>query len=227
MPQKKDVPHDWTDPPKNWAEEQAHRVALEIRRLRGKRRSAQWLADRTNELGSPVSRAVISDLELGRRRYITTAELIILARALDTAPIALLYPEPYWDSKIQVWPTPDGTDDARQVEKIRAVQWFTGEQGIYLDDLGMPFIDQQNYHSRLLALTRAEKAFELRDRKRELDVRLALKLRAKRDGLDCTDDEIDDLQTRIDDLQTRIDELRALGGRDLDAELQERMFGGG
>lgn len=87
--------HDWREPPRNWAEEQAHRIALEIRRLRGKR-SAQWLADRTSELGSPVSRSVISDLEVGRRRHIAVAELVVIARALDT-PASLLCSEIGWD----------------------------------------------------------------------------------------------------------------------------------
>lgn len=231
MPQKESSDPEkrpgWeVNPPKNWGEEQARRIAVEIRRLRQGRGSAQWLSKRTEELGYKVSRSVISDLEIARRRYVTTAEIIVLARALDTAPIALMYPEPYWDSKVQLWPTPEG-GESLEVEKILAVQWFTGEQGIYLNNLGMPLIDQQNFHSRLLALARAQKAFELQDRKRNLEIRLALRLRAKKDGLDYTDEEIDDLQSRVEDLQGRIDELRALGGRDLDAELQDEMFGNG
>ncbi|WP_418601591.1 hypothetical protein [Mycolicibacterium sp. SCSIO 43805] len=117
MPQKTDV-HDWGDPPKNWAEEQARRTALEIRRLRGKQ-SAQWLSDRTKELGSPITRAVISDLELGRRRYVTSAELIVLAAALDTAPIALLYPPPY-NEIIELVP---GVEHP----KIGVVEWFCSD----------------------------------------------------------------------------------------------------
>lgn len=118
MPQNGDRPHDWSEPPKNWAEEQARRTALEVRRLRGKR-SAQWLADKTGELGSPVTRAVISDLELGRRRYVTTAELIVLAAALETAPITLLYPPPY-DEIVEL--VPDVTE-----AKIAAVEWFCSD----------------------------------------------------------------------------------------------------
>lgn len=110
--------HDWGDPPKNWAEEQARRTALEVRRLRDKK-SAQWLADRTKELGSPITRAVISDLELGRRRYVTSAELIILAAALDTAPITLLYPPPY-NETIELVPDVDEP-------KIGAVEWFCSD----------------------------------------------------------------------------------------------------
>ena len=117
MPQKQDA-HDWAEPPRNWAEEQARRTALEIRRLRG-RQSAQWLADRTKELGSPITRAVISDLELGRRRYVTSAELIVLAAALDTAPITLLYPPPY-DETIELMP---GVEEP----KIAVVDWFCSD----------------------------------------------------------------------------------------------------
>lgn len=228
MPKKKDGPHDWSDPPTNWAEEQAHRVALEIRRLRGKR-PVQWLADKTKELGSPVTRSVISDMELGRRRYVTTAELVILARALDTAPIALLYPAPYWD-RIQALPTQDG-GEPREVEKITAVQWFSGEQpdqGSHLDHLGMSMVDQANFHSQLLALDRARKAVALEQLRRRAVLRLDLTRQAKRDGrTDVTDDEIDELASVVIDYESRIDELVKLGDRDLVAESYDRLVGDG
>jgi hypothetical protein len=125
MPKPKDSPHDWNEPPKDWAEEQAHRVAMEVRRLRGKR-SAQWLSDRTDELGQRVSRSVISDLELGRRRYVTTAELIILSAALATSPVGLIFPGPY-DRTIDLIPSEQATE-------LDAVEWFSGLQNIYRDD---------------------------------------------------------------------------------------------
>ncbi|OBA81545.1 hypothetical protein A9W99_02725 [Mycobacterium sp. 1164966.3] len=210
--------HDWKEPPKNWAEEQAHRTAMEIRRLRGKR-SAQWLATRTAELGSEVTRSVISDLEIGRRRYVTTAELVVLALALGTAPLALLYPAPYRD-KIRAFP------GQPEVTKIWAAQWFSGS----VDDLDlveMPLVDQRKYHSHLLALERARKAFTLDERKQKLSARLAVRRRAKRDGhADVTDDEIDDMVAEIDDLQNRIDELWKLGSRDLDVKLVDQLSGG-
>lgn len=87
---------------RDWAEEQALRVAKEVRRLRGSR-SAQWVANRTKEWGHEVTRSVIADLENGRRRYVTTAELVVLAAALDTAPIALLFPAPLDE---EVWTLP-------------------------------------------------------------------------------------------------------------------------
>lgn len=228
MPKKSPEPHDWSDPPKNWAEQQAHRVALEIRRLRDKR-PVQWLAARTEELGSPVTRSVISDLELGRRRYVTTAELIVLARALDTAPIALLYPAPYRD-RIQALPTPEGSE-LSEVEKILAVQWFSGEPDPmtgYLERLGLSYLDEMNYDSQLKALQRARRAFHLDARLRHKRAQLSTRRRAKRDGLDAvTNDELDDLTAEIDDLQERIDELWNLGGKDPNAERYEEMFENG
>jgi hypothetical protein len=108
----------WDDVgPRDWAEREAHRIAVEVRERR-KPRSAQWLADRTAALGFPMSRALITDIELGRRRYVTTAELLILAAALETAPIMLLYPPPYSDD-IEVLP-------GGVLRKFDAVQAFSG-----------------------------------------------------------------------------------------------------
>ncbi|WP_157680360.1 carbohydrate kinase family protein [Mycobacterium dioxanotrophicus] len=236
-PQKPKQKPNWTEvPPRDWAEEQAHRVALEVSRLRGKR-TGQWLADRTRELGYPLTRAVISDIEVGRRRYVTTAELIVLARALDTAPIALLYPAPYRDT-IQILPTPEG-GQPRDFQKIVAVQWFSGDPKptldlpdnsaqpeLTLDALGLSMVDQMNYDSHLLALTRARKASDLAARKWDLIAKLRVRRNAKRQGLDkVSDEELDDLTAEIGELQERIDELWKLGGRDLHAEAVDEMFG--
>jgi hypothetical protein len=213
------MPQDWE--PKDWAEEQAHRVAQEVRRLRGKR-STQWLSDRTAELGYRVSRSVVADLENGRRRYVTTAELIVLALALKTAPIALMYPAPYWDS-IQVFPG----GESPEVSKMWAAQWFSGSTDLDLDVVRMPLIDQQNYQSHLLALARARKAFALDERKQELVARLALRRRAKRSGdAEVTDEEIDEMIADITDLEGRIEELKRLGGTDPAAEVFVQMMDG-
>lgn len=107
----------WVPPPRDWAEEQAYNVALEVRRLRGKL-SAQKLSDRTKALGHEVTRAVLSDLENGRRRHVTVAELTVLARALSTTPVALLYPDPI-DGVTQMLP------DVAAGQGF-AMQWFSG-----------------------------------------------------------------------------------------------------
>lgn len=103
----------------DWAESQAAVIAQEVRRLRGKR-SAQWLSDQTQELGYVVSRSVITDLENGRRKYVTTAELVVLARALNTIPIALMFP-PQYGASFVVLP-----NMVNPVSGILALQWFSG-----------------------------------------------------------------------------------------------------
>ncbi len=101
----------------HWAEEQALQVAKEIHRLR-KPRSAQWLAEQTEQLGHEVTRSVIADLENGRRRYVTTAELTVLARALKVPTITLLFSPPYND-EIEMLPGVVTT-------KLFAVERFCG-----------------------------------------------------------------------------------------------------
>ncbi|MCV7138582.1 hypothetical protein [Mycolicibacterium fortuitum] len=153
MPKKIDGPHDWSDPPKNWAEKQAHRVALEVRRLRGKR-PVQWLADRTREVGSPVTRSVISDLELGRRRYVTTAEVTVLAYALNTRPIALLFPPPY-DEQIDIVP-------GLPALKLAAVEDFCDNHPT-VTGLSSPVDAEQNLHPLRVARLIAEWEAKRRD----------------------------------------------------------------
>jgi transcriptional regulator with XRE-family HTH domain len=54
--------------------------------------SAQKLADRCSELGLPVPRAVIANLENGHRESVTVAELLVMAAALEVSPAELLFP---------------------------------------------------------------------------------------------------------------------------------------
>jgi len=74
-----------------WAQDLTDRIAGQIRKLR-EPKSVQWLEDRTVELGSRVSRSTISELETGRRKTITLADVLILAAALDVSLADLVYP---------------------------------------------------------------------------------------------------------------------------------------
>lgn len=103
---------------KNWAEEQSARIAETIKRLRGKR-SGQWLSDRTNQIGHRVSRTAISELENGKRKSVTTAELCVLAWALDVPPAQLLFPA-LPDGVVEVVPNVT-------TRSVFAATWFTGE----------------------------------------------------------------------------------------------------
>jgi len=142
---------------KDWAGDQAERVGRELKRLRG-RRSGQWLSDRTAELGYRVPRTTISELENGKRKYVSTAELAILARALDTAPVALLCPPPY-QGEIEVVPGESSTSWS-------AAEWFSGmsdgAQRISLAD------DVEAYDRNLAPLRAAARVSELTTRKQRL-----------------------------------------------------------
>jgi transcriptional regulator with XRE-family HTH domain len=141
---------------KDWATDQAERVGRELKRLRG-RRSGQWLSDRTAELGYRVPRTTISELENGKRKYVSTAELAILARALDSAPAALLYPPPYGDG-IEVLPGQSSTSWS-------AAEWFSGMDGAQRVALAD---DVEAYARNLAPLRAAARISELTTRKQRL-----------------------------------------------------------
>lgn len=106
------------DMSKSWAEEQAARIAETIKALRGKR-SGQWLSDRTAEVGHRVSRTTISELENGKRKSVTTAELCVLAWALDVPPVRILYPS-LPDGEVELVP-------GVRTQSTQAMAWFSGE----------------------------------------------------------------------------------------------------
>jgi hypothetical protein len=102
----------------DWASEQARRIAATVRQLRANR-SGQWLSDETAKAGHRISRTTISELESGKRKAVTTAELCVLAWALQVPPMRLLYPD-----------LPDGPVDivpGVTVPSIKAATWFSGE----------------------------------------------------------------------------------------------------
>jgi transcriptional regulator with XRE-family HTH domain len=102
-----------------WEVEHARRIGAEVQRLRkAAKLSAQSLSEKTDQLGFKITRQTIADLENGRRRFVTTAELVILAVALDTPPVCLVYPGPY-DNTIEIIPGREGIE-------FDAAQWFSG-----------------------------------------------------------------------------------------------------
>lgn len=83
--------------------------------------TAQQLAERCRELGAPIHRTTITKIENGRPRF-DLGELILLAAALSTSPVVLVYPGPY-DTETNVLP--------RQLAmEFDAAQWFSG-RGYY------------------------------------------------------------------------------------------------
>jgi transcriptional regulator with XRE-family HTH domain len=104
-----------------WPDRLTQVVAGEVRRRRRElKMTAQQLADRCTELGSPLHRSVIANLENGRRPLVSVAELIILARALDVPPVLLIAPVGRRET-IEILPgreAPSAWD---------AALWFSGE----------------------------------------------------------------------------------------------------
>jgi transcriptional regulator with XRE-family HTH domain len=85
---------------------------------RSRGRSAQDVADRTAELGYPISRTQIANYESGRKKNLDIAELLILAAALDVPPLVLLYPD-LPAGKVEIIPNEPGNS-------FDAYLWATG-----------------------------------------------------------------------------------------------------
>ncbi|WP_434593903.1 helix-turn-helix domain-containing protein [Streptomyces sp. A5-4] len=109
-----------------WEDQVMATVAGEVRRRRKElRMSAQDLADRCAEIGHPIPRNVIANMESGRRASLPLVDVMVLAAALRTYPICLIYPVGYVD-RVQQKPL----EDTRPTWD--AMHWFTGEA---MDDL--------------------------------------------------------------------------------------------
>lgn len=111
---------DVTDPGKEWATELVRRIGAHAKTLRGTN-SAQWLSDRTAELGMRISPSVIARLDSGHRGdVLSVPELFVLAAALDVAPLDLLAAG-----------APDGEVDllpGRTVAVSELLDWVTGDR---------------------------------------------------------------------------------------------------
>jgi transcriptional regulator with XRE-family HTH domain len=95
-------------------------VAAEVRRYRQLRQlSVKELADRCAKLGWPIKRSVLSNLELSYRETVTVPEILILAAALNVAPVLLLFPV---GRQEQVEYLPDSA-----VSPWDAAKWFSGQ----------------------------------------------------------------------------------------------------
>jgi transcriptional regulator with XRE-family HTH domain len=97
--------------------------------------SAQQLADKTGPLGYSISRNTIASIESGRKELLSVQELATLARALEIAPIALLYP---LDTKATVRVP---AEPPVEVPAVLAARWFTGEHA-YSPDTTDDFINR-------------------------------------------------------------------------------------
>ncbi|TLF52027.1 helix-turn-helix domain-containing protein [Nocardia cyriacigeorgica] len=105
----------------NWDADVARRVGQAVRHLREAEQpklSAAKLAQRTADSGYALTKAQISDLELGRKKTVTVPELLVLASALNVWPAWLLFPD-LPDGKVEAVP-------GRHIRSVDAADWLTG-----------------------------------------------------------------------------------------------------
>ncbi len=145
------------------------RIAGAIKDARDtKNMSAQQLADETKRLGYPISRSQIANYESGRKQSLDVAELLVIAAALDTAPVCLVFPGPYRDD-VQIFP------ESVDFPELLAAQWFSGLAWAISD---IPFNDEAQavrvsrdldaYERNLEPLRLARERLELEERRNTL-----------------------------------------------------------
>ncbi len=87
--------------------------------------TAQALAAACADLGLPIGRVVIANLERGHRETITVGELMVLAAALGVPPVTLVFPV---GEAGEVEYLPGRTEDAWD-----AALWFAGDAKLAMD----------------------------------------------------------------------------------------------
>ncbi|MFC8078325.1 helix-turn-helix domain-containing protein [Streptomyces sp. NPDC057307] len=138
-----------------WEDRVKANVAGEVRRRRKEMGwSAQDLADRCEELGHPIPRTVIANMESGRRATLPLVDVIVLAAALETYPVCLIFPVGYVE-RTQELPFQE------LVPTWDALRRFTGDEDVALHDAGLvpDFEAHDNLvRTALAALEEAEQA---------------------------------------------------------------------
>lgn len=78
---------------KEWAASWAKSAGAGIQKARKARKmTVQRLSERCTELGYPIPRSTLTNLELGRKEALVVQELVVIAEALRIPPVELLFP---------------------------------------------------------------------------------------------------------------------------------------
>jgi transcriptional regulator with XRE-family HTH domain len=109
--------------------------------------SAQQLAEACGKLGMEIPRAVLANLENGRRATVSAAELLVLAEALSVPPLLLLFPLGHAD-EVEALPN---RRDAPHV----AAKRFIGENGSDAPGVYDLFQNHEHYSRRFMESYRA------------------------------------------------------------------------
>jgi transcriptional regulator with XRE-family HTH domain len=114
-----------------WADRIKANVAGEVRRRRKEMGwSAQDLADRCEGLGHLIPRNVIANMESGRRANLPLVDVMVLAAALETYPVCLIFPVGYVDETQEL-------PFQGLVPTWDALRRFTGEEEVPMHDAGL------------------------------------------------------------------------------------------
>ncbi len=119
-------------PPETWADVINERVAdaiFDARKARGFS-SAQQLADETERVGLPVSRSVLANLDSGRKRKLSVAELVAISAALGVDPGDLLTPG---SPRVQIGAQVDQLDAA--ISALHKARDELATDGVRLDQI--------------------------------------------------------------------------------------------
>lgn len=183
----------------SWQQEQTNRVGQAVRALRGER-SVAWVSDATEKLGFRVTKALITDMEIGRRKYVAVHEISVLAAVLGVTPVVLLTWGDMPDAEVEVLPD-------RRARAELVADWWGGEPLGNLIPAGQGLPRDQDT-SELMHLVRQRgdtKRLLFRARLRSIDDTTPLDKRL-----------VKELQERLEALETRILELGGLIAGDSD-----------
>ncbi|WP_341684339.1 hypothetical protein REK76_07310 [Nocardia farcinica] len=188
----------------NWDAEVARRVGRAVRHLREAEQpklSAAKLAQRTADSGYALTKAQISDLELGRKKTVTVPELLVLASALNVWPAWLLFPD-LPDGKVEALP-------GHHIRSVDAADWLSGlywlsPAWVHPDPDG----EEPDVPETFDLLTASRMLRDLDSELRSLRVKAIMEIRRDPDGSDEIErryrEDADELTARRDDLAAAI-----------------------
>lgn len=185
----------------SWQQEQTNRVGQAIRALRGER-SVAWVSDATEKLGCRVTKALITDMEIGRRKYVAVHEISLLAAVLGVTPAVLLTWGDMPDGEVEVLP-------GRRARAELVADWWCGELLGDLIPAGQGLPRDQNT-GELMRLTR-----QRRDTKKLL---FRARLRSIDDTTPMDNRLMAELRERLEAIEARILELGGVIDGDSDGQ---------
>lgn len=159
-----------------------------------------WVSNATENLGCRVTKALITDMEIGRRKCVAVHEISVLAAALGVTPAVLLTWGDMPDAEVEMLP-------GRRARAEIVAGWWGGEQLWALASAGRDLPRDQRT-GELMQLTKSR-----RDTKKLL---LRARLRNLDDTTPIDQRLVAELRDQLEAIETRIREIGGVidGGAD-------------